>query len=399
MTPKLIKTEKEHAAALSRIEEIFTAQPGTPEGDELELLVHLVDEYETATYPMDLPDPIAAIRFRMEQQGLKQKDLEPYLGSKSKVSEVLRGHRELSLSMIRKLNTGLGIPAEVLLREPGAKLQSSDVLEATKGFPLAEMRKRGWLEFKGTPAELREQREDVMLKFFQPVNGNCYVPALNRQRVREGSKSDPGALQAWRVRVVTLACKENLPRYKCGSVTKDFLGDIVTLSYLKDGPLLAREMLNKRGIHVVVERHLPKTHLDGAAICMPDGSRLIALTARHDRLDNFWFTLLHELAHVALHLDKQDNVEAIFDDLDNASEDTWEKDADALAREALIPAKIWKDAGLVQSRDPDGVRQLADKLRIHPAIIAGRIRYEAGDYKLMSHLVGNGMVRKFFDVD
>src|SRR6516162_2913299 len=115
MKPKVIKTEAQYQAALARIERIFDAKPGTPKGDELELLVLLVETYEDRVYPIDLPDPIAALRFRMEQEGLKPKDLIPYIGSKSKVSEVLSGKRTLSLKMIRKLVAGLHFPAEVAL--------------------------------------------------------------------------------------------------------------------------------------------------------------------------------------------------------------------------------------------------------------------------------------------
>ena len=99
--PKVIKTTEEHDQALARIEELFSAKPGTPEGDELELLVLLVETYEAEKFPIELPDPIEAIRFRMEQMNLKQKDLIPIIGSKSKESEVLSGKRELSITMIR----------------------------------------------------------------------------------------------------------------------------------------------------------------------------------------------------------------------------------------------------------------------------------------------------------
>ena len=115
MKPKVIKTESEHRAALARIDELFHAKPGTPEGDEFELLTVLVERFEKAAFPIGLPSPVAAVQFRMEQQGLKNKDLIPYLGSASKVSEVLSGQRRLSLSMIRNLVEGLGIPAEVLI--------------------------------------------------------------------------------------------------------------------------------------------------------------------------------------------------------------------------------------------------------------------------------------------
>jgi HTH-type transcriptional regulator / antitoxin HigA len=120
MKPKVIKSEAQYETTLARIEQIFDAKPGTARGDELELLLLLVETYEDSAYPIDLPDPIAALRFPMEQEGLKAKDLVPYIGSKSKVSEVLSGHRPLSLTMIRKLVAGLHFPAEVALREPQA---------------------------------------------------------------------------------------------------------------------------------------------------------------------------------------------------------------------------------------------------------------------------------------
>ncbi|MSU77132.1 MAG: DNA-binding protein [Gemmataceae bacterium] len=117
MKPKVIKTNAQHETTLARIEKIFDAKPGTAQGDELELLLLLVETYEDCAYPIDLPDPIAALRFRMEQGELTPRDLIPYIGSKSKVSEVLGGRRPLSLAMIRRLVTGLGFPAEVALRE------------------------------------------------------------------------------------------------------------------------------------------------------------------------------------------------------------------------------------------------------------------------------------------
>ncbi len=117
MTPKVIKTEEEYQASLARLEAIFEAEPGTSDGDEAELLTALIIMYEEQYYPMDLPDPVDAIKFRMEQQGLTAEDLVPYIGSTSKVSDVLSGQCELSKTMIRNLSTGLGIPAEVLLQE------------------------------------------------------------------------------------------------------------------------------------------------------------------------------------------------------------------------------------------------------------------------------------------
>lgn len=126
MKPKVIKTEAEYKAVLARMEKIFDAEPGTSKGDEFEVLLLLLEKYEETAFPIDLPDPIAAIRFRMEQEEMKPKDLVPYIGSRSKVSEVLNGQRRLSLTMIRKL-TELGIPADVLLQKPGGKPRRESV--------------------------------------------------------------------------------------------------------------------------------------------------------------------------------------------------------------------------------------------------------------------------------
>ena len=117
MTLKIIKTEKDYNLALKRLEEIFDAKKGTKHGDELELLSHLIDNFEKEKHAIDLPDPIEAIKFRMEQLGYKQKDLAEVIGLKSRVSEILNRKRKLTLEMIRKLHDVLGIPTEVLVRE------------------------------------------------------------------------------------------------------------------------------------------------------------------------------------------------------------------------------------------------------------------------------------------
>jgi HTH-type transcriptional regulator / antitoxin HigA len=397
MKPKLIKIKADYEAALVRIDEIFNSKPGTPEGDELDLLVTLVELYEEKVYPVDLPDPISAIRFRMDQQGLKAKDLVPYIGSASKVSEVLSGKRSLSLTMIRNLVNEFGIPADVLLREPGAKLPSKAVMEQCRQFPVAEMVKRGWFTgFKGTVAEAKSQLEDLLNGFVGALGQNALMPALNRRHVPVDGLMDEHALTAWRIRVVNLALRESLPAYSPGVVTKDFLSELARLSYLNSGPLLAKEFLNKSGIHLVCERHLPKTHLDGAALKLPNGSPAVALTLRYDRLDNFWFTLFHELAHIALHLDR-DDIETFFDDLtEGVKEDKYEKEANKLASEALIPEKDWKAVRLSTKSLPKSVEAFAEKLRISSAIPAGRIRFEANDYAVFKQLVGADKLRTMF---
>ena len=121
---KSIRTEEEYKAALARIDEIFHAEVGTPEGEELDELADLVESYQDKHYPIGLPDPISAIEFRMDQANLSQRDLIPYIGSSAMVAEVLSGKRESTLSMARALHEHLGIPADVLLQRSGAELNS-----------------------------------------------------------------------------------------------------------------------------------------------------------------------------------------------------------------------------------------------------------------------------------
>lgn len=115
MNIKPIKSDEDLRSAFKRLQIVFQAQEGTPEADEMEVLVTLIEAYENKHYPISPADPVEAIKFRMEQQGLTQKDLEPFIGSSGRVSEVLNHKRRLSLQMVKRLHDGLQIPYESLL--------------------------------------------------------------------------------------------------------------------------------------------------------------------------------------------------------------------------------------------------------------------------------------------
>jgi len=117
-----IRTARDHARALAEIEKLWGEKLGTPAGDRLDVLATLVDSYEAANVPIDPPDPIEAIKFRMEQQGLTRKDIEPLIGTRTRVAEVLNRRRGLSIGMIRRLHEGLGISAEVLIGSAGRRV-------------------------------------------------------------------------------------------------------------------------------------------------------------------------------------------------------------------------------------------------------------------------------------
>lgn len=120
-----IRNDADHAAALARVSELMQARANTPEGDELDVLATLVDAYEAKHHPVDAPDPVAAIEFRMEQQGLSRRDLEPMIGSRARVSEVMTRKRGLTLAMVRRVRSGLGISADLLIGESGGRAKKS----------------------------------------------------------------------------------------------------------------------------------------------------------------------------------------------------------------------------------------------------------------------------------
>jgi HTH-type transcriptional regulator/antitoxin HigA len=135
--------------------------------------------------------------------------------------------------------------------------------------------------------------------------------------------------------------------------------------------------------------------LDGAAILLMKDRPIIGMTLRYDRLDNFWYTLVHELAHVALHFDSDKT--QFIDDLDiDAKNDVKEREADELAREILVPSSAWTQSPASRQRSADAALHLAKRLNIHPAIVAGRMRHHWKAYRLLNNLVGHGNVRSFF---
>lgn len=395
---KVIKTGDEHEAVLAEIDRLvgLDPAPGTSEGDRLELLAVLARDYEGRTLPRITVDPIEAIQLRMEQQGLRQKDLIPFLGSKSKVSEVLARKRPLTLAMIRALHAGLSIPAESLLGGTDPRLLVPTGVEWEE-FPFAEMVKRGWI--KADLKQWKTRGEELIRQFLAPLGGPEPSLVMYRQtgHVRSGRTIDPWALTAWTAQVVRRAGASKCPvRYQAGSITGDVMRQIARLSWSDQGPRLAQEFVCKRlGIPVIIERHLPHTHLDGAAIRGPEGP-VIGLTVRHDRLDNFWFCLLHELVHIDRHF--TGNTWRFYDDLDMKSgQDAREQEADQVAGDALIPPEEWREAPARSLHSPEAVRSLADHLQIHPAIVAGRIRNESGRFNVLSGLVGRGQVSKIFE--
>ncbi len=400
-TIRAIRTEADYKTALARIDALMDAEFGTPDGDELDVLADLVELYESRHVPIGYPDPIEAIRFRMEQGGLSPRDLIPFMGSRAKVSEILSGKRPLTMQMARALHANLGIPADVLLQQPGVELPSALEGIDWQRFPLAAMAKRGWI---ATRPNLRSHAEEIMRDLIRRAGGEHVLPtALYRKndQARANAKMDPYALMAWCWEVLARANAMPLPTaYKPGTVDLEFLQKVARLSWSEAGPRLAQEFLAKHGMPLICVEHLPRTHLDGAVLQRADGTPVIGLTLRYDRLDNFWFCVLHELAHIGRHMDGTHD-EAFIDDLslrdvEGVRRDPKEGEADEWAEKALIPDAEWQTSRVKDHPSPLAVVELAQRLGIHPAIIAGRVRHETRNFRLLSHFVGRGEVRRHF---
>jgi HTH-type transcriptional regulator / antitoxin HigA len=397
MDVKVIRTETEYEIALAEIENLMDEDPesDSPDGERLGLLTLVVREYESEHYQIESPDPIEAIEFRMEQENLAPRDLIPYLGSRSKVSEVLARKRPLTLAMIRALSSGLGIPAKVLIGQTDCS--SSEIDIDWSRFPFREMRKRGWFS-EGVSKDAK--KESLLREFFEQAGHSAPASLVlcRASCIRTGREMDSYALAAWTARVASQARRRS-PRshYQPQSINAASLRELVQLSVFDDAPNRARQFLADLGIVMVVERHLPGTYLDGATIITKGTYPIVGLTLRYDRIDNFWFTLMHELAHVALHIDS--DTAYFFDnlDVDSASGlDSQENEADELARDLLIPGNAWNGSLASQSPSPKTARLLAGELGIHPAIVAGRMCYEFNEYRRFSKLVGSGEVRRHF---
>lgn len=398
---KPVRTEADYQAALARIDKLMDATPGSRKGQELDVLADLVELYETRHEPMGYPSPVAAIEFRMDQAGLGPRDLVPFIGSRAKVSEVLSSKRAITMPMARALHKHLGIPAEVLLQKPDIQPDKPVSGIEWHRFPLRAMAKRGWIP---TVPDLTKHAEELIGKLIERAGGPALAPAAlyrKNDHLRVNAKTDEYALKAWCWYVLATA-NDTTPTmaYRPGTVTLNFLKRVARLSPHANGPRRAQNFLAKHGIPLVIVRHLNKTYLDGATLRLGDGRPVIGLTLRYDRIDNFWFCLLHELAHVGRHLDHNLGDTFVDDQTLRQMEGAWvdkrETEADEWAEEALISRKTWEASAIQNRAKPQAVMELAHELQIHPAIVAGRVRYERHNYRLLSQFVGTGEVRPQF---
>ena len=405
MNVRPIRTDADYRSALDRMESLMAIDaPDQDREDEIQLLALVIEDYERRTTPIAPPDPIEAVKFRMDQMGLTAADVAPYFGGRTRVYEVLKGRRDLNASMMRALNEHLGVPGEVLLGRSAARLPESPDYDWRR-FPVREMTKLGWVAGAGNAPD---EGKRIVEGFLAGALGTVSAAAMPSFRLgsRENAKADPYALTAWCCQAMRLAAEDDPPPKAFHPSNVDpagFLEEIAWLSRDREGPRLAVARMREEGIRFVVLEHLRKTYLDGAAMSGLDGAPLVALTLRYDRLDYFWFCLMHELAHVVLHLDDEEcQGRCVFiDDMslrDNAgrSEATREHEADSLAEQALIDREIWDRFGFPEAATELRIAELAMEANVHPSVVAGRVRFQTRNYRRFGGLIGNREIRRFF---
>jgi len=388
---KPIRNDNDYEEALVYAQELVVADPApnTDEADQLAILATLISNYEKDNFPMDIPSAIDAIKFRMEQQDLRPVDLVVYLGSASRVSEVLSGKRSLTVDMINALSAGLGIPEKALLKKDRNENEFS-INIPTPVFK--QMLSRGYFG-----EENITDRPAMIERLF--ARHSLQPSALFRKsKFRTDYNANAYLMVAWANRVMDKASLIQTGKYIKDTVNLEYMRCVAQISAdEQNGVKRAIAHLLKDGIKVIIEPALTGTKLDGAVIFEDNNNPIIGLTLRHNRLDNFWFTLMHELSHIALHSNIDETF--IYDDFDAKNENLSdiENEADFLAGEALVDSRKWEVSPARIIPSPLAALTLANELGIHVAIVAGKARYENGNWKYLSNYVGKFTVRDQFE--
>jgi HTH-type transcriptional regulator/antitoxin HigA len=259
-----------------------------------------------------------------------------------------------------------------------------------------EMVRRRWIQPKGVKDRVAERGEAIFnFLFANPAHRPAIAMFKGRRLSEQREPIEEIAMMAWVAHVLDSA-RANAPhvKFKPSSLSDDFIRRLAKLSVHDDGPRQALAAVREIGISLVVESGLPGMSVDGASLHTSAVGPVLALTLRYDRLDNFWFTLLHELGHIALHL-SEPSAEVFVDSLEDRPDDEQEAEAEAnaFAKDGLIPRDLWLRSDAYRLGSERSALNLANQLSVHPAIVAGRIRYERRNFRIFNDLVGEGGVR------
>jgi len=276
---------------------------------------------------------------------------------------------------------------------PSARDLSAVVAKAAPTEAVREMVRRKWFVAPSTSTRA------AALEDFLFGRASRLLPSLApmfRRQARQRDLVEDIVTLAWLSGVADKAAKQDAGSYNESRLSDSTIAQLVQLSKREFGPAEALSYLAKLGVRVVVENSLPGMHADGASFVVKNVGPVIGLTLRYDRLDNFWFTLLHEIGHLKLHMKRDPAavfVDSIEDQDDEPAESEIEAEADAFAKDSFVPRDVWLRSDVYRMGNEPAILALAKKLNIHPAVVAGRLRYERRQYKSFAHLLGSRSVR------
>jgi len=326
--------------------------------------------------------------------GYSQKDLAWRLGVKEQQVQRWEAERygQISLKNYNRVATLLGVRLTADMPDEPAFRGLDKVIDGVSKAEIRKILKHGrdneWFAEDFTEGELRRYIAENRIDFGSP--------GLLRTGLNVVDHSEDVMLHAWRARVTArardaFACVEELHE----PLELKWIPELVRLSREPDGPLRATDMLASHGIVLIVEPQVPGLKIDGAAFVV-DGRPVIGMTVRTDTVDNFWFTLMHEVAHVTLHFSTGLAV-GFYDQTDQeTSVDEQEEEANRFASNLLIPEERWRRSTARIAKSATVIERFANELGIHPAIVFGRIRKERGDWSLFANKIGRNTVRKLF---
>lgn len=324
-------------------------------------------------------------------KGLSQKELARKLGLKEQAIQRWEAdqYRSITIANFQSVSRALDLRLffEALPKEPQNWAPNFETPKSDASKVLRHAKSRGWIEGEDSDRLLAKRISEHVQK-----HG---TPSLLRTGLNAQADNSDWSLIAWKAQVTWIA-EQHIKSLKNTFQPLDYLwlNDLVRLSLKEDGAARAKEMLAGKGIVLVIEPQIPGMKVDGAAFLV-DGVPVIGLTLLRDSVDNFWFTLLHELGHVFLHYRSGLNA-GFFDDSEARNVDELEDQADRFARNLIISDEAWRRSPARIAKSPSIVESVARKIEIAPAILFGRIRMERGRYDLFSDRIGRGTIRRQF---
>lgn len=338
-------------------------------------------------------DPGAFLIVARIIKGLSQKELARKLGLREQAIQrwETERYRSISLSNYQKVAQTLGVRWQLKMAPssdpwpPFYDVKRDDVSKV-----LRHARDQGWLRDSD---KSDENAVATLVRYIGDHVTRYGTPSLLRTGLNVKDLTQDWPLLAWKAHVTRRAeviIADQKPRFRVANVS--WLLELVRLSRYSDGPARASQLLLENGVVLIAEPQISGMSVDGAAFVVDDVP-VIALTLRRDTLDNFWFTLLHEVAHVILH-HRTGLSAGFFDDVSVVELDEFEREANEFARNIIVPDEIWKRSPARIAKTPEPIETLANQLRIDPAILYGRIRMERENYAIFSDKIGRGVARR-----